>query len=94
MNDREQLFAKRWEFYRKQGKIKYAIFLALLYSGTVFFISIGFDFVKSDLSFSEIGVFISNELIIKTVVFFALGIIFGYYHFNKSEKKYLAIKGE
>ncbi len=90
--ERQELFAKRWEAYRKHGKVKYAIFLALLYSGTVFFVSVGWDFFHAELPFSEIGTFISNELLIKTVVFFVLGIVFGLYHFKKSEKKYLAIK--
>jgi len=82
------LFKKRWERFRKLGLIKYSLFLAILYSGTILFTSIIFDYIKGKQAISEIFTFIDQTLLIKTLVFFTLGLIFGIYHYKKSEKKY------
>ena len=86
--EKHELFRQRWVKYQKFGIVRYALFLALLYSLTVFSISVLFDFSKAYISLSEIFSLVNNTLIIKTIVFFFFGIIFGKYHYKKSEKKY------
>ena len=87
-DDKHELFKKRWERSRKMGVYKYSLFLALIYSATVVFMSLLWDYKDSNLPFSEILTFFDKDLTIKTGTFFALGIIFGFYHFKKSEMKY------
>ena len=87
-NDKDKLFKKRWDRFRKLGAYKYGLFLALMYSVTVVLVSLLWDFREADIPFSEITTLIDKDLIIKTVTFFAFGLIFGVYHYNKSEKKY------
>lgn len=62
--------------------------LALIYSLTVLSISLLWDYKDSELPFSEIFSFFNTDLAIKTGTFFVFGIVFGIYHFKKSEKKY------
>ena len=86
--EKHELFKQRWLKYQRYGMTKYALFLAILYSTTVFSISVLFDFTKSDVPFSEILSFVDNTLLLKTTVFFFFGLVFGIYHYKKSEKKY------
>ena len=87
-SERQLLFKKRWERYRKMGAVKYGMFLGSLYAVTLFVISILYDYNEGDLPFSEISQYINGELLLKTGFFFVFGIAFGIYHFRKSERKY------
>lgn len=88
MSEKNELFKKRWERYRKMGSLKYSLFLASLYASTIFVVSLLFDYNEGDLPFQEIFTYINGDLLIKTGTFFVFGILFGYYHYRKSERKY------
>ena len=87
-NNKHDLFKKRWDRFRKMGAIKYGLFLGALYASTLFLVSILYDFNQGDLPFSKISTYINGELLIKTATFFVFGVIFGVYHYKKSERKY------
>ena len=88
MSEKNELFKKRWERYRKMGSLKYSLFLGSLYAFTIFIVSLLFDHNEGDLPFAEILTYVSVDLLVKTGTFFFFGILFGYYHFRKSERKY------
>ena len=90
LQDKHELFKKRWLHYRKYGVVKYAIFLGLLYSFTVLFVGVLFNFIKTDDTLSDIVWLMDKELALKSIVFFFVGLVFGIYHYKKSEKKFNA----
>ena len=88
LHDKHELFKKRWLPYQKHGIVKYSIFLGLLYAFTIILFAVLFKIINTDHNLSEIDWLADQTLILKTIVFFFVGIIFGIYHYKKSERKY------
>jgi hypothetical protein len=86
--ERQELFKKRWKRYQKMGPVGYGLFLGCLYAFVLFSISVLYDYNQGDLPFEEIATYINGELLIKTGVFFVFGLVFGIYHFRKSQRKF------
>jgi hypothetical protein len=86
--EKQELFNKRWSRYQKMGPVGYGLFLGALYAGVLFSISLLYEHNEGDLPLAEITTYINGELLIKTGVFFVFGLLFGIYHFKKSQKKF------
>jgi len=88
LQEKHELFKKRWLPYRKYGLVKYSIFLGLLYSFTVLSVGVLFNFIKTDDTLSDLNWLADKTLLLKSIVFFFVGIVFGIYHYKKSERKF------
>ena len=87
-NETNEIFQKRWEKYKRLGMYKYALFLGAIYALTVLIAGLLWQFKQENIPFSDILTLIDKAPVIKTISFFTFGLVFGIYHFRKSEKKY------
>ncbi len=86
--EKQELFKKRWKPYQKMGAVGYGLFLGTLYAAVLFSVSLLYDYKQGHWAFAEIHNYIDGQLLIKTAVFFIFGLLFGIYHFRKSQRKF------